>query len=85
MCEQQLSLYEDALISIQKADKLYKSIDSTNQGIRRRIDKLLPELLSRSKELSNWEKAVDICLKVILLHSRKLQPSVLISIIGRKH
>lgn len=62
--EHQLGLYEDALESILKADKLYTTTNSSDQGIRNRIDILLPDLLSRSKEETNWKKAVEICLKV---------------------
>ncbi|KAI4467992.1 superkiller 3 protein-related [Holotrichia oblita] len=64
MSEHQLGLYEDALESILKADKLYGATNSSDKGIRNKIDVLLPDLLSRSKEESNWKEAVEMCLKV---------------------
>ncbi|GJQ65964.1 hypothetical protein Trydic_g4060 [Trypoxylus dichotomus] len=63
MSEHRLGLYEDALDSLLKTDKLYESTNSLNQGIRSKINKLLPDLLSRSSDIVNWNRAVEICLK----------------------
>lgn len=64
MCEHQMSLYEEALISLITANELYESTNSANLGVKNRIITLLPELLSRSKQPSNWEKVIEICSKV---------------------
>lgn len=64
MSEHQLALYEDSLESLLKADKLYESTNSSNQSVRKIIDKLLPNVLSRSKERHDWNKVIELCLKV---------------------
>lgn len=68
-CYSKLQLFDEALLSATKADKLLNSINNSNVALRSRLDKLRLEILSRFDDAEKLSEAVRIGETVSLYYS----------------
>lgn len=66
-CYSEMQLFNEALVSAGKADKLLNSINNSNSALRSILDKLRLEILSRSHNKEQLSEAIQIGEKVSAL------------------
>lgn len=63
-CYLKLYIYNEAAQAVLKADKLLKSINNANQTLRKQLNTLLPEILSRHLEDDSLRRGIEISSEV---------------------
>ena len=65
-CYFYLHMYDESLDAAKKADQFLLSINNCNKALRKVLDKLLPDVMSRTTNINYWKEAINICLNVCI-------------------